>query len=153
VATGPRTSSGRAGSNASGREGLRTDPDAGSGTEADGSRRASNNVRDSSTSSNPAQAGASASQNNPSAPTMSPATHETSTSTSSVPPPAAVSLQINVDLLVHSGTQGGLSSASPEQLQVLDDITGPSLLTDHRFILFPNISLHDTSYHISCYFK
>jgi hypothetical protein len=126
--TGPRTSSGSAGRNASGCEGLWTDPDAGSGTEAD-SRRASNNVRDSSTSPDPAQAGASVAQNNPSAPTISPAIHETSTSTSSVPPPAAVSLQINVDLLVHSGAREGLSSASPERL--LDDITGPSPLTDH----------------------
>jgi hypothetical protein len=94
---------------------------------------ATESVRDSATSPDPAAA--SAAGNSPSARTMPSTTRETSTSTSSVPPPAAVSLQNNADLLAHSSAPETPSSASPEP--VLDDITGPSLLTSH--LLSPSL--------------
>jgi hypothetical protein len=68
-------------------------------------------------------------RNNPSARTIPVPSHETSTSAPSILLPVAVSLQDNTGRLVHSGAQETLSSASPEV--VLDDITGPSLLTTH----------------------
>jgi hypothetical protein len=82
---------------------------------------ATENVRDSVTSPDPAAASA--------ARTNSPArtTCETSMSTSSVPAHAAVSPQNSADLLIHSGAPAILSSASSKP--VLDGMTGPSLLT------------------------
>ena len=81
---------------------------------------ASENNHDSATSPDPTDP--SAAQDNHSAQTMPSITFETSTFTTSVPPPAGVSFQNNADLLAHSDAS---SSASPEL--VLDDITGPSL--------------------------
>ena len=63
---------------------------------------------------------AGAARDHPSSRTMSPTARETSTATSSVPPPAAVSFQNNE---AHSGAPE--SSASPEP--VLGDTAGPSL--------------------------
>ncbi|KAN0128008.1 hypothetical protein V8E53_014185 [Lactarius tabidus] len=87
-------------------------------------RTATETVRDSATSLDPAAS--SAARNNPSARTTPSPACEMSTSTPSVFPPVAVSLQDNTDL-VNSGAPEIPSSASPEP--VLDDITGPSLLT------------------------
>jgi hypothetical protein len=81
-------------------------------------------VHDSATSPDPAAAAAT--RDNTSARTMPLTTCETSMSTSSAPPPAAVP-QNNVDFLVHSDALEMPSSASP----VLDAITGPYLLTTH----------------------
>ena len=63
---------------------------------------------------------AGAARDDPSSRTMSPTVRETSTATSSVPPPAAVTFQNNE---AHSGAPE--SSASPEP--VLGDTAGPSL--------------------------
>jgi hypothetical protein len=87
---------------------------------------ATERVHDSATS--PYPAAAAATRDNRSARTMPPTTCETSMSTSSASPPAAVSLQNNADLLVHSdATEIPSSAASP----VLDVSTGPFLLTTH----------------------
>jgi hypothetical protein len=83
-------------------------------------------VRDSATSLDPAPAAA---QDNPSARTMPPDACGTSTFTSSVTPPAAISFQNNADPLVHADAPEIPSLASPEP--VLVDITGPSVLTTH----------------------
>jgi hypothetical protein len=104
-------------------------------------QKAMETVRDSATSLNPAASGAA--RNNPSAQTIPSPVFETPTFTDSthpVLPLAAVSLQDNEDLLVHSGTPEIPSSVSPEP--VLDDSTGPSVLTS---IYFPRVSLCDTS--------
>jgi hypothetical protein len=82
---------------------------------------ATESVRVSATSPDPAAS--SAARTNPSSRTMPFATLITSTSASSVLPPAAGSLQ----KMVHSGALEIPSSASPEL--VLDDITGPFLVT------------------------
>jgi hypothetical protein len=74
---------------------------------------------------------ASASRNNPFR-MVSSTTRKTPTPTSVVAPLATVSLQNNVHLLAHSGAPEIPASASPEA--VLDDITGPSLLTIHLLI-------------------
>ncbi|KAN0140428.1 hypothetical protein V8E53_001637 [Lactarius tabidus] len=78
---------------------------------------ATESVHDSTTSPNPAAAAAT--RDDTSARTLAPTTCETSMSTSSASPPAAVSLQNNADLLVHSDPPEIPSSASP----VLDVIT------------------------------
>ncbi|KAN0140387.1 hypothetical protein V8E53_001596 [Lactarius tabidus] len=80
---------------------------------------ATESVRDSATSLDPvAVIGAG---NSPSTRTMPSTPHETSTSTSSVTPPAEVSLQNNADHLVHSDPADVPSSASPAL--ALGDIT------------------------------
>jgi hypothetical protein len=67
--------------------------------------------------------------NDPSAETIAPSTRETSTLTSSVLLPAAVSPHNYTELLVHSDAPEIMSSDPPES--VLDGITGPSPLTTH----------------------
>jgi hypothetical protein len=87
---------------------------------------ATESVRDSATSSDPTAA---APQDNPSALTISPDSCGTSTSTSSVPLPTAISFQNNANPLLHVDAPEIPSSAFPEP--ALDDITCPSLLAAH----------------------
>jgi hypothetical protein len=84
---------------------------------------ATENFYDSATSPDPAVAASA--RENPSSGTIPTTTCERSTPTSSVPLPAAVSLQSNAGPGLHSSTPEIPSSAPPEL--VLNDITGPSL--------------------------
>jgi hypothetical protein len=83
-------------------------------------------AHDYSTLPDPAAAGAA--RDNPSARTMYPTAHATSTSTPSFPSP--VTFQNNAGLLVHSGAPEIPTLTSPEQ--VLGDVTGLSLLSKRR---------------------
>jgi hypothetical protein len=83
------------------------------------------NLHDSTTSPDPAGTGAA----RDSTETMAPSTRETSTPTSSVLLPAAVSPHNNTELLVHPDAPEILSLDPPEP--VLDSITGLSPLTTH----------------------
>jgi hypothetical protein len=85
------------------------------------------NLHDSTSSPDPAGPGAA--RDNPSAQTMAPSTCESSTPTSSVILPAAVSPHNHTELLVHPDALEILSSDPPES--VLDGITGLSPLTTH----------------------
>jgi hypothetical protein len=85
------------------------------------------NHHDSTTS--PELAGAGAARDNPSAETIAPSTRETSSPSSSVLLPAAVSPHNHTELLVHPDASEILSLEPPEPL--LDGITGPSPLTTH----------------------
>jgi hypothetical protein len=85
------------------------------------------NFHDSTTSPDPAGAGAA--RDNPSAETIAPSARETSTPTSSVILPAAVSPRNHTELLEHPDAPEIMSSDPPAP--ALDGITGPSPLTTH----------------------